>query len=245
MNDHDVSLRVAGALFDAFARAKPGRPLVPARPPFTIAISREAGALGRTVAAEIGRRLGWPVYDREILDKIAEEMRKPTFRVEGIDERPVTWLEECLRSFTTAEHVSATAYHKHLVGVVRGLGLMGRCVIVGRGAACVLPPETTLRVRLVAPLAERVKAITRQHGLTPADAARWVAKTDKERTEFVRVHFRADAAAAEQYDLMLNTARLSVADSAETVLGVLRLFESRAAEKTEPAPELLGAGSPG
>src|SRR5579883_2573897 len=177
MNDHDVSLRVAGALFDAFARAKPARPPETARPPFSIAISREAGAQGKTVATEIGRRLGWPVYDREILDKVAEEMRKPTFRVEGIDERPVNWLEDCLRAFAMAEHVNPTAYHKHLVGVVRGLGLIGRCVIVGRGATCILPPETTLRVRLAAELPDRVKVIARLHNLLPAEAARLVAKT--------------------------------------------------------------------
>lgn len=244
MNDHDVSLRVAGALFDAFSKAKPVPPLAPPSPPFTIAISREAGALGKTVATEIGGRLGWPVYDREVLDKVAGEMGKPAFRVEGIDERPVNWLEECLRSLTTAEHVSTTAYHKHLIGVVRGLGLIGRSVIVGRGASCILPPATTLRVRLVAPLADRVKAIGRRRGLAHADAARWVAKTDKERSEFVRTHFHTDAAAAEQYDLVLNTARLSVADCAETILGVLRLFESRAAEKPEPARELAGAAGP-
>jgi hypothetical protein len=34
---------------------------------FTIAISREAGTPGGSVAAELGRFLGWSVYDQELL----------------------------------------------------------------------------------------------------------------------------------------------------------------------------------
>ncbi|MGE5388460.1 MAG: hypothetical protein ACM3NE_06195, partial [Hyphomicrobiales bacterium] len=42
------------------------RPCKPETPPsFTIALSREAGSGGTLVAREIGRRLNWPVYDRE------------------------------------------------------------------------------------------------------------------------------------------------------------------------------------
>jgi hypothetical protein len=34
-------------------------------PAFTIALSRQVGARGNSVATEVGARLGWPVYDRE------------------------------------------------------------------------------------------------------------------------------------------------------------------------------------
>ena len=70
-------------------------------PAFTITISREVGALGNTVAQEIGRRLGWPVYDQEILDKMAEQMGKPREYLHALDERHVHWLEECLTNLLT------------------------------------------------------------------------------------------------------------------------------------------------
>jgi cytidylate kinase len=238
MFDNDVSFRVTEALCAALLKAKPesGPPDVP----FTITVSRQAGALGRTVAAEIGRRLGWPVYDRELLDQVAERMRQPTFRLEGMDERPVHWLQDCVQAFAAQHHISPTAYVKHLIGVVRGLGLMGHCVIVGRGANCILPAASTVRVRLVAALPDRTRVIARQHGLVEADAARWVAKTDHERTEFVRANFRADPTAAEQYDLVLNTSRLTAAECAQAVIEVLHLFETRRGKKHVPAGEPAG-----
>jgi cytidylate kinase len=243
MNDLEMTLRVISLLFEEYKRStdRLAAP-APANPAFTIAISREAGALGTTVAKEIGRQLGWPVYDRELLDKVAEQMQRPTFHLHGIDERPANWLEDCLRSLTTGQDVSASAYFKYLVAVVRGLGLNGHCVIVGRGAGYMLPPATTVRVRLVAALPDRVKVIARQHGLVEKDAARWVAKTDRDRAQFVRTHFRADAAAADQYDLVLNSSRLTPAECARAVIEVLRMFEARASAPNAPA-RATGAGA--
>lgn len=62
-------------LAEAFTRARqhwkrrrPGEildlPTAPLKPRFSIAISREAGAGGATVAQSVGRRLDWPVYHR-------------------------------------------------------------------------------------------------------------------------------------------------------------------------------------
>jgi cytidylate kinase len=240
MSDLEMTLRAISLLFEEYKRAKDGRAApAPVDPPFTIAISREAGALGTTVAHEIGRQLHWPVYDREIIDKVAEEMRRPTFHFAGMDERPVHWLEECVRSFASEHHVSVSAYTKYLVAVVRGLGLRGHSVIVGRGAGCILPRATTLRVRLVAALPDRIKVIMRQHGLVEHDAARWVAKTDHDRAEFVRVNLRSDPAAGDQYDLMLNTSRLPPSECARIIIEALRFFETRAWEGRPPA----GAGA--
>src|SRR5438045_307113 len=39
----------------------------------TVAISREAGSRGGTVAAAVGRILGWQVYDQEVLDFLARD----------------------------------------------------------------------------------------------------------------------------------------------------------------------------
>ena len=41
-----------------------------AKPAFTIAISRQSGARGTTTARAVGERLGWAVYDRELVERI-------------------------------------------------------------------------------------------------------------------------------------------------------------------------------
>jgi hypothetical protein len=69
---------LAEPLFTSLARPGGARP-APAAAPSTIAITREAGARGKTVAEEIGRQLGWPVYERELIEKTAEHLRNGRF----------------------------------------------------------------------------------------------------------------------------------------------------------------------
>src|SRR5262249_43681216 len=42
-----------------------------AAPAFTIALSREAGTYGAAIARAVADRLGWPVYDSELLQRIS------------------------------------------------------------------------------------------------------------------------------------------------------------------------------
>ena len=53
---------------------------------FAIALSRESGARGTSTAQEVGARLGWTVYDHELLERIAQEMNLRTSLLESVDE---------------------------------------------------------------------------------------------------------------------------------------------------------------
>lgn len=232
MNSRDLSLSLAETLIRSHSATGSSGPDAldqPSSPPFAITISREAGALGSTVATEVGRRLNWPVYDRNILDKVAEELRQPPSRLEDLDERRASWLGECFACLLDNKHVAADAYLKYLFAVVRGLGSRGHCVIVGRGANFLLPAETTLRVRLVAQAEDCVRAVAKRLGMTTREAAAWVEKTERERSAFVRTYFREDVANPLHYDLVLNMSRLSAEDAASIITETLRRFETRLA----------------
>jgi cytidylate kinase len=210
----------------------------PGRPAFTITISREVGALGNSVAQELGRRLNWPVYDQEILNTMAEQMGKPRHDLHALDERHIPWLQECLTNLVTGyQPATCYSYTKNLVATVCVLGAMGHCIIVGRGAHLILPAESTLRVRLVGDLEDRVKTIRARHGLSEKEAREFIHKTDPQRAEWVRTTFGKDPADARHYDLVLNTSSLSVAECAEIILETLRRMEVKAAA-TAPAPAL-------
>jgi cytidylate kinase len=201
---------------------------------FAVAISREAGAGGVSVAREVARRLGCPMYDREVLEKIAEEMRRPKSEVAALDERPVGWLEELFAGMLHESRVTGDTYVKYLVGALRGLVLMGPCVIVGRGSSCVLPPETTLRVRLVASLPDRIRTARHRFGMTEREAAAWVYRTDEERARFLKRYFRVDSADPHLHDIVLNTSRLSSEECADVIVRAYRRFEAERSPLARP-----------
>ena len=201
-------------------RRKPGM-----RPPFTIALTREAGSQGSQIAQAVGAKLGWPVYDQELLDLIAQDRGLHVRLLQSLDERHVSWLEECLESFGSERPIGSGLYLHELLEQLGALGRHGHCVIVGRGAAHVLPAETTLRVRIVAPRATRIATIQEQKGCSPEEAARWVDDTDRERLRFIKDYFRKDAAEPSQYDVLLNSDRFSVPQCAELIVQALHTVE--------------------
>jgi hypothetical protein len=206
---------------------------------FTVALSREAGTLGSLVALEVGRLLGWPVYDQELLALIAHDMRLRTSLLESVDERQQSWLLETAEAFQgdRGPWVTESAYVHHLVKAVLALGVHGECVLVGRGAPFILPAKTTLRVRLVGPEQDRIAELSRTLGISAHEAARKVKTLDRERNAFVKDHFLKDPANPLHYDLVLNAARLPIAAQAALIVETLRHLQARAAcEETANPP---------
>jgi cytidylate kinase len=197
--------------------------------PFTIALHREAGAQGASVAHAVGDRLHWPVYDQELVERIANDMGLRPALVESVDERSRSWLLEAMEGFTLAPGASENAYVHHLLQTILSLGAHGHCLIVGRGAAFVLPQQTTLRVRLVGEEKDRIESIHKRLNLTLAEARRWVEETDRDRLRFNKDHFRKDPREPVHYDLVLNTSRWPVGECADLIVDSLKRLERCAA----------------
>ena len=193
---------------------------------FTIALSRESGARGTSTAREVGARLGWAVYDHELLERIAQEMKLRTSLLESVDEKRVSWLQECVEALASVPSVSGSAYVRHLTETLLSLAAHGECVIVGRGAAQVLPAETTLRVRLVAPMEWRLRAMSQKLGVSREEAACQVERIDRERVDFVRDHFHKEATDPRQYDLVLNSSRFTVGECADLIVEALHRLQA-------------------
>lgn len=208
---------------------------------FTIAISRQAGARGTSVAHEIGKRLGWPVYDHELLEQLARELHVNVRELEAADERPGNWVTEWAESLSNSRNVNELTYVLHLRPLLLALSQRGACVIVGRGAAHLLPPSSTLRVRLVAPLPDRIAYLARVQGRSATEVARNIDTTERERVRFVREHFHFDPSDPVCYDLVLNAGTLSVPDCASMVLEALRI---RKAGRPEPTRVKSDSGLP-
>lgn len=189
---------------------------------FTIALSREAGTDGTAIAHAVGSRLDWPVYDYKLLERIAREMGVHTALLKTVDEKQKSWLLEAMETFVAVPLVSESAYVQHLIKSMLALSTLGECVIVGRGAAFMLPAKTTLRVRLVAPLKERITVLSRRLHISEREAARQVRTRDRERADFVEDHFLKDPSDPCQYDLLLNTSCFSVDACAELIIDALR-----------------------
>jgi cytidylate kinase len=209
-----------------------GAPPAPRSGPaaLTISFSRESGARGGTIARRVGRKLGWQVYDQELLEYMAQEAIN---RPGGLDAPPTTpadWAEarvqQLIRERALSEHPSIV----NLARVVLALAAQGQAVLIGRGAGCVLPRETTLNVRIVAPLHERIAYMGQWLRLTVEEATERVRLRDERRREFIANNFYRDPAEVHQYDIVLNSSLLGEDACAELIAQAAR---ARAAQLSQ------------
>ncbi len=182
------------------------------------------------------------MFDHELLERIAAEMNVRVELLDSVDERHQSWLLESIEALAPRKTVSETSYLRHLVETLFSLAAHGGCIIIGRGAAQVLPAVSTLRIRVVAPLHDRIERVSREQDLPWREAERYLGVRDRQRATFTKEHFHKDPADPQHYDLLLNTGRLSVSACATLIVESLHLREA-ACTSTKQSPKLRVAAA--
>ena len=111
--------------------------------------------------------------------------------------------------------------------IVHVIGKHGRAVIVGRGANFILPPQERFSVRVVAPFKVRLQNVAREHGVSENDAKRRILRRESRRGAFVRRSFHEDIADPHNYDMVLNTAKLSIHSAVNAVIVAIKGAEQK------------------
>jgi cytidylate kinase len=198
---------------------------VPAK--VTVAISREAGARGSTIGSRAAQKLGWQIYNQELLEYIAHEGAFRQNVVDNLSADAAGWAEKRLQSLLREQSLSQHPSIMDLARIILALGAQGEVVIVGRGAGCILPPASTLNVRIIAPLSDRIAYMSQWLRLTEQEAAEEVRRRDTRRAEFIPTHFHRQPGDVYQYDLILNSSLLGEDLAADLIAQAAR-FKAQA-----------------
>jgi len=181
-----------------------------------ITVSREAGSGGSRVARKLSLDLDMDLIGGQIIRHVAESAKMSRKVIESLDEKEVTLRDAWLAALFDAKHLWPDQYLQHLTKVIGTIGRYGNAIIMGRGAHYILPRDTTFRVRIIAPLEQRITETMRHYGYTAEVAEDYVIKTEAARRAFHRKYFHADVSDSSQYDIVVNT-RIGIAGAAEAV----------------------------
>jgi cytidylate kinase len=198
-----------------------------------IALSRQHGAGGGELARRLAEELNLEVFDREIIQRIAEKTRLREQAVTALDERDRAVIDEWLAPFAAERYLTHYDYLHHLIGVVAAIARHGGAIIVGRGAHLLLRAGEALRVRAVAPMEARIQAVAEEEGLTPRAARERVEAVDSERRAFLRQYFHSGLDDPSQFDLVVNTAVLGPDGAVASVRGAFSVLAGTARPKPD------------
>ena len=163
-------------------------------------LSRQLGSGGDELARGLGERLGWQVYDREILTAIARETHSRERVLDQLGEQAIAPFQEFIARLLVRDDPSQLGYLEQLAHVVWGLARKGQAILVGRAANWFLDDEFGLRVRVVAPIELRVERVARELDCGAAEIRKLVQAHDAKRSSFIEVrspvYARTSAASA-------------------------------------------------
>ena len=183
----------------------------------TIAISREAGSRGGTIARRAGEKLGWEVYSQEMLEYGSQNSILRDGLLDKLEPAARTWVDENLKHLLDDQDLRHYPNMPDLAQLVLALAAHGNVILLGRGAGFLLPSRSTLHIRFVAPLADRVAYMSQWLRLTEEEAADQVRKRDHRRTDFLATHFHRKPNDVHLYDMVLNTSMLGEERCADVI----------------------------
>lgn len=194
----------------------------PAGPPaVTVAVSREAGARGGGIARRVGKRLGWEVYTQEHLEFLCAHDASRQSVLADLPPTAAGWVAAQLDRVRRDRGIDPEAEGGDMPRLILSLAARGQAILVGRGAGFYLPRESSLHVRIVAPLAARVAHLADLLRLTREQAAEQVRQRDERRAEFLLKHFGRRTADPYDFDLVINSGLLGEETCADVILSAL------------------------
>jgi hypothetical protein len=174
-----------------------------------ITVSPEMGSLGLAIAQQVGRALGYEVLGRDLVERIAQRAHVREHLVESADEHTQGYIETWVGRQLGAAFFTESDYVANLSKTCLGIAHHGRAIFIGRGAQFILEPAATLRVRVIAPVEQRIERVATREKLSLVEARAKVLRYDAERAAFVQKHFDRDLASPRYYDLVVSTERLA------------------------------------
>lgn len=198
-----------------------------------ICVSHATGAGGEEIGKQVAERLGYLYVDEEIVAgaaaegglaprDIADEERRKSFAARFLD----VLAESGGDALTLSTHAAATMEGVRPVDVraliretVVQTAARGNVVIVAHAASFALEPgPRILRVLVTASPAIRADRVAAGEGVDAADAERTIKDSDAGRRDYLKRFYSVDRESPTDYDLIVNTDRLSFEQSAEVVL---------------------------
>jgi cytidylate kinase len=166
-----------------------------------LTVAREYGSGGGRIALNIAEKLGWRLLDKALVEQVARAAQVDPQLAQRYDECVDSRLHRIARrglwrgafegvaTVTDAEFFDAETMAALERNLITEAHARGNCVIVGRGAQCVLQDrQDVLHTFVYAPLSERIARV-RERLPAAEDIERLIRSTDQQRADHVRVYF--------------------------------------------------------
>jgi len=192
-----------------------------------ITISRHFGAGGKTLGEMVSKRLGYALYDNEVIQLVSmkakvseEEVQSLEKDTSGAFKKLISGIApKSLHDLILSRKQSAIdedVYVDVLRKIITEIADEGKAVIIGRGSQYILEDSPdTYHVLITADMEDRIKFMEEKHDLTHEQAVKAVNDDEKRRANLFSKFGQTDYDQPERYHLVLNRSLLDLDSACE------------------------------
>jgi len=181
-----------------------------------ITISRTTGCGARQIADRLAEKLGYKVWDSEIMISICQNMELSKSQYNLKDEKDFALGKNYMGDFFDDKGLNNFTYKKELTKLLYTICLNNKAIIIGRGANFYI--KNALHVRLDADINKRITKIAEDLNSSRIVAKNFIQKTDKARENFVKTCFGKERVKNFKYDITLDTDNFTYDDVCKIIM---------------------------
>lgn len=192
-----------------------------------INVGRQFGSGGRLVALALGRKLGIPVYDQELIAKAAEQSGFSKELFANSDEKRnllalSSFIVDVGRFGSADNYMSDNQLFVIQSNVIRSLADKGPAIFIGRCSDYILRDRKCLDVFVTATDEVRIKRIAERMNITPEQADSLMRKKDRTREIYYNYYTFGNWGVASNYDLCVDSSVLGIEGTADMIIDFCR-----------------------
>ena len=169
-----------------------------------VCFSRAIGVGALEIADILGKKIGYRVIDREVLEHIVNREHLDKKFEAFLDERCPSEIEDILTMLFGEKSFSQSEYSRLLFRTIFSVADIGPAIFVGRGAHLILPRNRVLAVRLICSKEFRIKRLANLLKIPLSGASVKINHYDMDQKNFFRRVYNLDSAPNSEFDMVIN-----------------------------------------
>ncbi len=181
-----------------------------------ITISREYGSGGRYIGKLVAEKLGIKLYDKEFVEKLAEDTGLSEKYIED-NEQKRTFLEILNNGYYSGLNNSDELFIKESE-LIEEVAEKESCVIVGRCADFILKDkENVLKIFIDSSIQDKINRATEYYNLDKSKAQKEIKRINKLRENHYKYYTERDWKDPSNYDICINSDSLGIENTANLI----------------------------
>lgn len=203
-----------------------------------ITIGREFGSGGKYIGERLAEELNLKLYDKELLNKVAEESGMDLDVLEKMDEKQEEcfWYTFAMSLYqqdsldTLAEIPSNEKFFIEQAKIIEDLANREDCIIIGRCSNVILKNKPNVLNIFIysSELDFKIKRKMKYGNIgSELETIKAIERVDKERKTYYNYFTKGNWGDRKDYDLMIDTSKIGVNNAVELIKEYLKLREKK------------------